>query len=393
MKKTLLLSIFIGLSVVSAFAQTDTSSAKKHVKRDRLAFLTGNGVYNRDSTWHFGAFLGLTVSQTALYQWSPGGTNSFSLLGAASAYANYKKKNIEWCTNLDMKYGMGATGLLRNGQAKTTLQKNIDVLQLSTNVGYQIKKELYASLKASFLSQFSPTYDPSQVDTTNGRFRKFVVSKFAAPAIITLGAGLTYKPKEWFTLFFSPIEGKITYVSPPGKDTTGQYLGAAYLPNQYFSGIDPTRFGLTAGTTVMAQLGAELDILFQKDIIKNVNWKSHLNVFESYANNNYNTIMPNYYATQDSMGTKLISKKTQFIPTVTWDNDIVFKINKILSATLSTRFIYQYNAITPVDKYNNSTHAKGADGLTDVDKNGVTITTYNKLQIFEQFGIGLAMKF
>jgi len=390
MKKTILLVLLTMFIAGAAFAQKDTT---KHVKRDPLAFLTGNGVYNRDSTWHCGGFIGLTVSQTALYQWSPGGTNSFSLLGVVSAYANYKKKNLEWCTNLDMKYGLGATGLLRNGEAKTNLQKNIDVLQLSTNVGYQIKKELYASLKASFLSQFSPTYDPSQVDTTNGRYRKYVVSKFAAPAIITIGAGLTYKPKDWFTLFFSPIEGKITYVSPPGKDTTGQYLGPQYLTNQYFAGVDPTRYGLTAGTNVMAQLGAELDILFQKNIVKNVNWKSHLNVFESYANNNYNTIMPYFYATQDSMGTKVISKKTQYIPTVTWDNDIVFKINKILSATLSARFVYQYNATTPVDKTHNNTGAKGADGLTDLDKNGVTITTYNKLQIFEQFGIGLAMKF
>ena len=83
----------------------------------------------------------------------------------------------------------------------------------------------------------------------------------------------------------------------------------------------------------MAQFGAELDILFQKDIVKNVNWKSHLNVFESYTNNNYNTLMPYLYAAQDSMGTISISKKTQYIPTVTWDNDLVFKINKILSAT------------------------------------------------------------
>jgi hypothetical protein len=155
------------------------------------------------------------------------------------------------------------------------------------------------------------------------------------------------------------------------------------LPNGYFTGIDPTRFGLTAGTSVMAQLGAELDILFQKDIVKNVNWKSHLNVFESYSNNNYNTIMPYFYTAQDSMGTISIAKKTQFIPTVTWDNDIVFKINKILSATLSTRFVYQYNAQTPVEH----------NGFTEIDKYNKPVLTYNKLQIFEQFGIGLAMKF
>ena len=395
MKKTLLLALFTVLLAGMASAQKDTTAAKPK-KHKALEFLNGNGVYNRDSTWKVGGFLGFTVSQTALYQWAPGGTNNFSFLLGANAYANYKKKNIEWCTNLDLKYGMVANGLIRDeGLASRNFQKNIDVLQLSTNFGYQVKKELYISVKASFLSQFSRSYDYSQTDTTQARFRKYTVSKFGAPAIMTLGLGLTYKPKDWFTLFFSPAEGKLTYVTPddPGRDTTGQSLGVAYLTNKYYSDVDETRFGLKTGTSVMAQFGAELDILFQKDVVKNVNWKSHLNVFESYTNNNYNTLMPYFYSAQDSMGTISISKKTQFIPTVTWDNDLVFKVNKFLSATLSTRFVYQYNAITPVDKVHNSNGAKGPDGLTDVDKAGTSITTYNKLQIFEQFGIGLAFKF
>jgi hypothetical protein len=394
MKKTLLLAILTLL--MAGFVSAQKDSTKVQHKHKLLDALNGTGYYNRDSTWKIGGFVGLTVSQTALYQWAPGGTNTFSFLAAASGYANYKKKNIEWSNNLDIKYGEAATGLIRNAAlAAANLQKNIDVLQLSTNIGYQVKKELYVSAKASFLSQFSPSYDYSQTDTTKGRLRKYTVSKFAAPAIMTLGLGLTYKPKDWFTLFFSPAEGKLTYVTPDdaGRDTTGQYLGTEYLTNRYFSDVDETRFGLKAGTSVMAQFGAELDILFQKDIVKNVNWKSHLNVFESYVNNNYNTLMPYLYAAQDSMGTINISKKTQYIPTLTWDNDLVFKVNKFLSATLSTRFIYQYNAITPVDKYHNGTGAKGPDGLTDVDKNGVSVTAYNKLQIFEQFGIGLACKF
>ena len=402
MKKTLLLAICTILFAACAMAQTDTSynvrpkdtTVVRKVNRKAFLLLNGDGVYLRDSTWKIGGYLGFTVSQTALYQWSPGGSNNFSFLLGANAYANYKKKNVEWCTNLDMKYGMVANGLIRQSAlAARNFQKNIDVLQLSTNVGYQVKKELYISLKASFLSQFSKSYDYSQTDTTKGRFRKYTVSKFGAPAIITIGPGLTWKPKEWVTLFFSPAEGKMTFVTPDdaGRDTTG--LAAGNVTDKYYNDVDETHFGLTRGSSFMGQFGAELDILFQKDIVKNVNWKSHLNVFESYTNNNYNTVLPYYLSAQDSMTTTTISKKTQFIPTVTWDNDLVFKINKFLSATLSTRFIYQYNAIVPVDKKNNATGKNTPDGLTDLDKNAKPITTYNKLQIFEQFGIGLAFKF
>ena len=137
----------------------------------------------------------------------------------------------------------------------------------------------------------------------------------------------------------------------------------------------------------------DLDLLFQKDIVKNVNWKSHLNVYVTYMNKNYNTELPNYYSDQDSLGYMSIKPETKHIPVVRWDNDIIFKVNKFLSATLNTRFVYQYNAQVPIDTKNNQTKAKGPDGITDTDKAGNTISAFNKLQIYEQFGIGLAFKF
>src|ERR1019366_1892959 len=201
-----------------------------------------------------------------------------------------------------------------------------------------------------------------------------------------------WKPKDYFTLFLSPAEGKMTFVSPddPGRDTTT--ISGVYT-YRYYNDIDETRFGLKRGTWFMGELGAELDLLFQKDIVKNVNWKSHFNIFVSYTNPNYNTIMPFYYSGTDSMGTTTIAASTSHIPVVKWDNDIVFKINKFLSATLTTKFIYQYNSLVPVDTRNNATGAKGPDGITDKDKSGNTVLTYGKLQIFEQFGIGLSFKF
>ena len=177
----------------------------------------------------------------------------------------------------------------------------------------------------------------------------------------------------------------------PGRDTTRAADGT--YTDRYYGDVDETRFGLQRGTSFAGELGGEVDILFTKEIVKNVSWKTHLNVFFSYYNSNYNTIMPSYNSALDSVTTTTISKSTSHIPTVKWDNDIVFKINKILSATLSTRFIYQYNAQVPIDQRNNRTGAKGPDGITDVDKNGNPILGYSKLQIFEQFGLGIVMKF
>ncbi|MDB5283450.1 MAG: hypothetical protein JWO06_2525 [Bacteroidota bacterium] len=402
MKKFLLLSALSILFGSAIMAQADTSFNKKshdttyvvHQKPKLLALLGGDGIYLRDSTWKIGGYIGVSLSQTAVFQWSAGGANSFAFLLAGSGYANYKKKKVIVDNSLDMKWGMVANGLIRNkALLQANLQKNIDVLALKSAFGYEIDgTHLFVAAKVAFESQFSPTYDYSQTDTASGRFRRYTVSKFAAPAILTLGPGLTWKPKDYFTLFFSPVEGKMTFVTPddPARDTAT--VGGIFS-NRYYSDVDETRFGLKRGKSFMGELGLELDLLFQKDIVKNVNWKSHLNVFVSYMNANYNQAMPFYYADADSMGTTTIAASTLHIPVIKWDNDLVFKINKFLSATLTTKFIYQYNSQVPIDTHNNATQAKGPDGITDKDKNGNPILTYGKLQIFEQFGLGLSFKF
>ncbi len=388
MKKTVLLSMLL-MIIATAIAQDST-----HVKKRPTFVLGGDGIYVRDSTWKIGGYIGVSVSQTALYQWGPGGNNNFAFLLNASLYANYKKGKIIWDNSLDAKWGMVANGLIRSkALAKSNLQKNIDVFAIKTSLGYEVSKSLYVSARLGFETQITPSYDYSLTDTKNGAFRRYTVSKFAAPAVLTLGPGLTYKPKDYFTLFFSPVEGKMTFVTKdsPGRDTT--HINDTTFTDAYYSNVDETRFGLKRGSSFMGELGWELDLLFQKDIVKNVSWKSHLNVFGAYMNASYNTILPKYYADQDSVGAMNISENTKHIPVVKWENDLVFKVNKWLSATLSAKFVYQYNAQVPIDVRNNDTGKKGPDGITDKDKLGNTVKGFSKLQIFEQFGLGISVKF
>lgn len=393
--KRILLIAFAFAALCATAQETTEQPVKKEKKKIELP--NGDGFYNKDSTWKFGGFAGVTLTQVALYQWAPGGSNNFAFLITGNAYANYKKDKYIWDNSLDLKWGMVANGLIRKSSlAKQNLQKNIDIVALKSNFGYEVSKSLYVAAKLGFESQLTRSYDYSLTDTVDGRYRKFTVSKFAAPAILTIAPGLTWKPKDYFTLFFSPVGGKMTFVTPDHnmRDTTTTTINSkvAFTDN-YYNDVDETRFGLKAGKWFMGELGAELDLLFQKEIVKNVSWKSHLNVFVTYMNKAYNTALPSYNETLDSVETVFISENTKFIPVVRWDNDIVLKVNKWLSATLSTRFVYQYNALVPIDKRNNKDGKKGADGISDRDKLGTPITGFNKLQIFEQFGVGLAFKF
>ena len=266
MKRLLLLFV----SVLALSALSNAQGVGGETKKKPRAVLGGDGVYLRDSTWKVGGYLGATVSQTALYQWAPGGTNNFAFLFSANAYANYKKDRIIWDNSFDGKWGMVANGLVRRSSlAQRNFQKNIDLMIIKSNFGYEITKQLYASARLGFESQFTPSYDYSQSDTRNGGYRKFTVSRFAAPAILSIGPGITWKPKGWFTLSFSPATGKMTFVTKdsPGRDTTT--LPDGTYTDRYFKDVDETRFGLLRGKGFMGELGAELDILFQKDIVKN----------------------------------------------------------------------------------------------------------------------------
>ncbi|MCS6934314.1 MAG: DUF3078 domain-containing protein [Chitinophagales bacterium] len=388
--KPLLFVFAFLLFTVASLAQ----DGEGKVKTPKKQLFTGDGIFNRDSTWKFGGFAGVTLSQVTLYQWAPGGTNNFSFLLTGNAYANHKRDKILWDNLLDAKWGMVANGLIRKrALARRNFQKNIDIITFKSNFGYQVTSQLYAAAKLGFESQITRSYDYTLTDTSGGRFRRYTVSKFAAPAVLTIGPGLTWKPKDYFTLFFSPVHGKMTFVTKDrdGRDTT-RFGDGTYVDN-YYNDVDETRFGLLRGRSFMGELGAELDLLFQKDIIKNVNLKSHLNVFSAYLNASYDTLAPVYFADVDSMGFRGISASTKHIPVVKWENDIVLKINRFLSATLSNRMVYQYNAKLPSDVKDNTTGVKGADGISDRDKLGNPVLKYNSIQIFQQFSIGLAFKF
>ena len=77
MKKAILLTT-LALLIVGFVSAQKIQPRQTRLNTTPLDFLTGTGYYNRDSTWKVGGFVGVTVSQTALYQWAPGGSNTFS---------------------------------------------------------------------------------------------------------------------------------------------------------------------------------------------------------------------------------------------------------------------------------------------------------------------------
>ena len=275
--------------------------------------------------WKVGGDVSLTFGQTALVNWSAGGVSSLSLNGLLNFHADYQKDKLLWTNNLIMAYGMYQ-------EKDDKRKKNDDKIDLTSNLGYEMVKNWYYSFTLGFKSQFDKGY-PEDQDTLYN-------SKWFAPAYITAGLGLTYRPNENLQLIISPATYRLTIVNDQRLADYGEYgldggtLDTLGLP------IPGT------GKNYRHEFGFNLKFMYKVTIVKNVDWQTNLELYSNYLEDPQNI-------------------------DVYWDNYFTFTINSWLSANLTTSLIYDHDI-----------------NITDKDGN-----TGPRTQFKQTFGLGLAYKF
>lgn len=312
MKRKLLLTVFISLLIISTNAQvTETEEDLKTVSSD-----TTDG-------WDTGGVFTLTFGQTAFSDhWAAGGTPSISVNGIAGLFANYKKGKLTWDNTLDLGYG--TQGL------KTTdeydFQKTDDRLDFATKLGYQASGKVYYAALINLKTQMTDGFD-------YGVNPDSAISKLFAPAYLLAAAGIDYKPNKSFSAFVAPITSKTTLVLDEDLSNNGA-------------------FGVDSGNTIRNEFGGYIKTVYTKDIIKNVNLTTKLDLFSNYLDKPGNI-------------------------DINWDVLIAMKINKFLTANISTQLIYDHDV-----------------KFTDTDDNGdITGGPGPRVQFKEVLGIGLSFKF
>ncbi len=289
----------------------------------------------KDTTknWTKGGLMGLNFGQASFTNWAAGGENSISVGAILNVFANYKKGNNSWDNTLDLAYGM-----LQSGVAP--LRKNEDKIDFSSKYGRKaFNDHWYYSVMVNFKSQFADGYNyPND---------SVVISHFMAPGYLLGSIGMDYKTKDnSLSLFISPLTSKTTFVSDQKLADAGAY---GVTPAK----LDTATGKITPGEMVLNQFGAYLKFAFKKDIFKNVNFATKLELFSNYLKDPQNVV-------------------------VNWENIIGMKVNKFLSASISTNMIYDHNIPVPVKR----------------EVNGVTVLgTGPRLQFKEVLSIGLSYKF
>lgn len=262
--------------------------------------------------WKNGGKFALNFSQSSLTNWAPGGQNSLALNSFFNYFADYAKDKSLWENRLDLAYGF-----LKEGEAD--IRKSDDKIDFSSKYGMKATQKLYYAALLTFKSQFSEGY--------NYPDDSVVISRFLAPGYLTVGLGMDWKPADYFSFFLSPATARWIIVTDDDLSNIGAY------------GVDP-------GDKVRTEVGAMARLEFLKDILKNVNLKSKLELFSNYLDQPQNV-------------------------DVYWDNMFVMTINKYLSTSLNLTLAYD-------------------DNLRITDKDG---KTGPRTQFKEVFGIGLTYGF
>lgn len=244
------------------------------------AFAQNDSIPSDTTYWDKETVLNLNFSQVDLTNWNGGGQSSISVGGLTNFNISYIKGKNAWDNRLDMAYG-----LLRQGGPDSRFFKTDDNIILTSKYSRQLKNRIYISAMIDFRTQFDEGLNDEMV----------VISRFLAPGFLLANVGLTYRYKKIFKVTFSPLSSKTTIVNDDSLSAAGAY-------------------GVFPDDTYRFQGGINVSSSYQKDIWENVNLTTNLNLFADY----------------EKLGNVDIN----------WETALNFKINKFLSASYSTQFIY-----------------------------------------------------
>ncbi len=315
--KIIFITLMLALIIPSVAGQ-DAEAIKK---------LNAKLVADTIQGWKKGGVLAVNLAQTSLSNWAAGGQNSVAVNGLFSLFANLSSGKSRWDNSLDIGYG-----ILKQEDLGT--RKTDDRLEFISKYGRQAFGNFYYSALMNFKTQFTDGYNYTG-DTKNR------ISDFMSPGYLVIALGMDYKPNAYLSAFIAPLTAKYTFVNDDALSAAGA-------------------FGVTPGENLKSELGGYMRTVYSKndfksEFMKNVTFISKLDLFSNYANNPQNI-------------------------DVSWENIISFKVNRFISANITTHLVYDDDIKVPFDRNEDGTMAAGE-------------VVGSKIQFKEILGIGFSYNF
>ncbi|MBR4234294.1 MAG: DUF3078 domain-containing protein [Bacteroidales bacterium] len=315
--KRVFTSILILAGIGTALAAQDAQTAAAEAAAALAAAPEAEVPAPKPSYWDKSVKTNITFAQTSLKNWAAGGFDNISLAAYVDANANYAKDKLKWTNRLQLDYGF------LYSDDKPIMQKVKDQIYFQSNGALDTPvKNLFYSADFSFKTQFGNNYnygtpavaDPTRQDWKDARVLK---SGLFAPAYVTLGLGIKWTPKPWFTANFAPLTGGFVIVDDPllrkgyGMELHSRFQDAIPDPAPDAGSIEEGYLYRSSRFELGAQLKADAKV----KINDNFEINSQLVLFSNYLKNPQNL-------------------------RVNWDNRLFWKLAKYFTATFSTSMIY-----------------------------------------------------
>ena len=269
------------------------------------------------SPWSCTGVVGLNASATGLVNWAAGGNNNLNGVAFGKVRLLYSENDLSWETNLNLEYGLSYID-----QKGDAFQKSSDVIDFNTKLGWQFHKAWYLAASAGFKSQFAygRAYDGTEAEDP-------IVSKFLSPSYTDISVGIDWKPNSLFSIYLSPVAGKITTA----------YVGAAVENDNADGTYDK----------IYKNCKAELGLSFKGGInytYKDLKIITSVGLFTPYTWDK--TEM--FDANDEFIGYRDNNRRFGNFD-VDWDAAISYQFLKCLNVTLSTSLKY-YNGVKIANK-------------------------------------------
>ena len=292
----------------------------------------------KPSPWSCTGVVGLNASATGLVNWAAGGNNNVNGVAFGKVRLVYNENNLSWETNLNLEYGLSYVD-----QKYDAFQKSSDVIDFNTKFGWQFHKAWYLTASAGFKSQFAfgRAYDGTEAADP-------IISKFLSPSYTDISVGIDWKPNSIFSLYISPVAGKITtaYVGSAVEDANP---GLRQQMQEKYATWTYSTVENADGTydKIYKNAKAELGLSFKGSInytYKDLKIITTLGLFTPYAWDK--TEMKD--ASGAFIGYRDNNRRFGNFD-VDWDTSISYQFLKCLNVTLSTSLKY-YNGVKIADK-------------------------------------------
>lgn len=281
------------------------------------------GDTNKVNPWKIRSNFGLNMTQSTFTNWAAGGRNNIAGSFLINSAANYSKDKIKWANQLAL--GLGGIQYFDEG-----LEKTDDVIDFQSTLSYGFKDPWFVAGIVGFRTQF--------LDGFSNPGDSIRASTFLAPGYGNTTLGIEYQPNDNFKIMASPLSGKFTFVQDEVLANQGAFgvEGATFDLNNNI--IDP-------GKQFRAEFGSYIRVIFNKEIMENIDLSTRWEFFSNYMENPQNI----------DVNAELIMN---------------FKVNKWFTASLQANLIYD-------------------DDISITDRNG---NTGPRTQFKQVIGLGIAYR-